>query len=124
MSNIAQVNKVVKKSMISRWEVVKYQLLTYCFFNNIQISNADLECLVLLITSEDAYDISSVSQKACDLNIFKSPQSVRNCLNKLLKKKLLVKTNKKIKINPIIGIVSEGNILLNYNFLALETSKS
>lgn len=124
MSNIAQVNKVVKKSMISKWEVVKYQLLTYCFFNNLQISNADLDCLVLLITSENIDDVSSISQKACDSKIFKSPQSVRNCLNKLLKKQLLVKSNKKIKINPTIGVVHQGNILLNYNFLAVETSKS
>ena len=42
---MAIVNRVNKKVKTSKDEVIKYQILTYCFLNNIQISNSDLNCL-------------------------------------------------------------------------------
>ena len=42
---MALVNKVEKKAKMSRDDVIKYQILTHCFFNDIQISNSDLQCL-------------------------------------------------------------------------------
>jgi hypothetical protein len=122
---MAEVNKVYKKAVISKWDVVFYQLLSYCFFNKIQLSNADLDCVVLLATTNGGDDISSFCNKACDMNIFKTPQSVRNSLNKIVKKGVLIKdgkNKKRLNINPSIGLISEGNILLNYNFLAVETN--
>ena len=41
---MAIVNKVNKKVKMSRDDVIKYQILTHCFLNDIQISNSDLEC--------------------------------------------------------------------------------
>lgn len=121
-----EVNKVYKKSMISKWEVVYYQLLTYCFFNKIQLSEADLNCLVLFSLHPNG--ISDFCNLACEKGIFKTPQSVRNSLNKMVKKGLIIKDKKNrkyiLKINPDIGVICEGNVLLNYNFLAIETNKS
>jgi hypothetical protein len=59
------------------------------------------------------------------MKIFKTPQSVRNSLNKMEKKGILVKSGKgkkKLVINPDIGLIKEGNILLNYNLLCIETN--
>lgn len=120
-----EVNKVYKKSMVTKWEVVYYQLLTYCFFNKIELSEADLNCVVLF--SLDPNNISDFCNLACEKGIFKTPQSVRNSLNKIVKKGLIIKdkNNRKhiLKINPSIGLVSEGNVLLNYNFLGIEANK-
>lgn len=122
-----EVNKVYKKAVITKWEVVYYQLLSYCFFNKIQVSEADLNCMVLFCLEYDG-DISGFCIKVCENEIFQTPQSVRNCLNKMVKKKLILRDKKNKKnthmINPEMGVVYEGNILLNYNFLAVETNKS
>jgi len=120
---MAQVNQVVKKGVMTKWEVVKYQLLTYCFIKKIKVSDAELECLVLSVIEND--DLNILCRRACELNIFKTPQSVRNSLNKLEKKNLIFKTGKnkkKLFINNDVGIIKEGNILLNYNFLSVETN--
>ncbi len=48
---MAIVNKVNKKVKMSKDEVIKYQILTHCFLNNIQISKSDLNCLSELAKS-------------------------------------------------------------------------
>jgi len=45
---MALVNKVEKKIKTNRESVIKYQILTYCFFNAVQISQSDLDCLTEL----------------------------------------------------------------------------
>ncbi len=42
---MAIVNKVNKKVKMSKDDIIKYQILTHCFLNDIQISSADLQCL-------------------------------------------------------------------------------
>ena len=57
-------------------------------------------------------------------SIFKSPQSVRNSLNKSEKHKLIIKdsTNKKlILLNPSLKVQVNGNVLLDYKFFANES---
>jgi hypothetical protein len=52
--------------------------------------------------------------------IFKSPQTVRNAVNKAMKNMLVIKddTDKKmIKLNPGLKVQTEGDILLDYKFL-------
>lgn len=120
---MAQVNQVIKKGVMTKWEVVKYQLLTYCFIKKLHVSDAEMDCLVLLAIDDD--DLNVLCKKACEMNIFKTPQSVRNSLNKLEKKNLISKkgkNKKKLSINEEVGIVKDGNILLNYNFLSVEAN--
>ena len=109
---MAQFNQVVKKGVMTKWEIVKYQLLTYCFVKKIHISDAEMDCLVFLVIEND--NLNVLCKKACELNIFKTPQSVRNSLNKLEKKKLIFKTGKnkkKLFLNKEIELVKNGNIL-------------
>ena len=45
---MALVNQVTKKVRMSLSSVVKYQILTYCYLNDISVTNSDLDCLTLL----------------------------------------------------------------------------
>jgi hypothetical protein len=124
---MALVNQVQKRVKMPKWEVVKFQILTHCYINKIAMSESDLNCLTLLSFNEPlelthfCYDASSEEDW-----IFKSPQTVRNCINKAEKNGLVVKDdeNKKhIKLNPELKIQTQGTILLDYKFLGNDTKE-
>jgi hypothetical protein len=117
---MALVNQVQKKVIMSKPDVVKFQILTHCYINRITVSESDLECLTLLCSigpielTAFCYDASE------EYKIFKSEQTVRNCINKCEKNKLVIKDteNKKIiLINPNMQIQAEVDVLLDYKFL-------
>jgi hypothetical protein len=125
---MALVNQVQKRVKMPKWNVVKFQILTHCYINNILVSESDLNCLTLLSFNQPVeltnfcYDASSEEDW-----IFKSPQTVRNAINKAEKNGLVIKdtTNKKlILLNPILKIQTEGTILLDYKFLGDDTKES
>ena len=80
---MALVNQVQKRVKMPKWEVVKFQILTHCYINRITMSESDLNCLTLLSFNEPVelthfcYDASTEEEW-----IFKSSQTVRNCINK------------------------------------------
>ena len=45
---MALVNQVQKRVVMSKEDVIKFQILTHCYINNINLSDADLACLTLL----------------------------------------------------------------------------
>jgi len=45
---MAIVNQVDKRVRMTTWQIVKYQILTHCYLYNIQVSEADLDCLTYL----------------------------------------------------------------------------
>jgi hypothetical protein len=125
---MALVNQVQKKVKMPKWDVVKFQILTHCYINKIIMSESDLNCLTLLSFNQPielthfCYDASSEEEW-----IFKSSQTVRNCINKAEKNNLVLKdaTNKKIiMLNPDLKIQTEGTILLDYKFLGYDTKES
>lgn len=124
---MALVNQVQKKVRMPKWDVVKFQILVHCYINRITMSDSDLNCLTLLSfnqpieLTEFCYDASSEEEW-----IFKSPQTVRNCINKAEKNGLVVKdpTNKKIiSISPNLKVQTEGTVLLDYKFLGHESTE-
>lgn len=122
---MAIVNQVDKRVKLSNWQVVKYQLLTHCYLQDIQVSDSDLNCLSLLAIMGEV-ELTSFCNKAFVMKIFSSEQSVRNCLTKVEKKGLIKKegkNKKKIYIHPQVAVQSKGNILLDYKFLSIETPK-
>jgi hypothetical protein len=118
---MALVNQVQKKVVMSKKDIIKYQILTHCYISRITLSDSDLECLTLLSTL-GPIELSHFCYEASDeYNIFKSEQTVRNCINKCEKNNLVLKdtNNKKVvMINPNLKIQTEGSILLDYKFLA------
>jgi hypothetical protein len=122
---MALVNQVQKRVKMPKWDVVKFQILTHCYINHMTMSESDLNCLTLLSFNQPielthfCYDASSEEEW-----IFKSPQTVRNCINKAEKNGLVVKDadNKKlIMINPNLKLQTQGSILLDYKFLGNDT---
>ena len=124
---MAIVKRVQKKVIMSTKDVIKFQLITHCYLNRITVSNSDLECLTLL-SSLGPIEISHFCYDAADeQKIFKSPQSVRNSLNKSEKNKLIIKDakNKKlILLNPSLKIQTSGRVLLDYKFFADESKEN
>lgn len=117
---MALVNQVQKKVVMSKKDVIKYQILTHCYINHIMLSDSDLECLTLL-SEIGPIELTHFCYEASDEHkIFKSEQTVRNCINKCEKNTLVVKdpSNKKIvQINPNMKIQTEGSVLLDYKIL-------
>lgn len=124
---MAIVNQVQKRVKMPKWDLVKYQILTHCYINKISLSESDLDCLTLLSFNQPieltdfCYDASSEEGW-----IFKSPQTVRNSINKSEKNSLIVRSeeNKKIiMLNPNMKVQTEGTVLLDYKFLGYDSQE-
>jgi hypothetical protein len=124
---MALVNQVQKRVRMPKWDIVKFQIMTHCYINRIAMSESDLNCLTLLSFNEPielthfCYDASSEEDW-----IFKSPQTVRNCVNKAEKNGLVVRhadNKKQIQLNPLLKIQTAGTILLDYKFLGDDTKE-
>ena len=125
---MALVNQVQKRVKLPKWEIVKFQILTHCYINGITMSESDLNCLTLLSFNEPV-ELSNFCLDASSEEdwIFKSPQTVRNSINKAEKNGLVIKdkSNKKIiKLNPDLKIQTEGVVLLDYKFLSNDTKEA
>ena len=122
---MAIVNKVDLKHKVGLHTSIKYQIVTYCFFNGITISKSDLEFLAILAKNPNI-EISKFCNLLTDLTIFKSSQSARNAISKAEKKLLINKkgNNKKtIKLNKYINVQSKGLVLLDYKILGSESKE-
>ena len=118
---MAIVNQVDKKAQMNSWQIVKYQILTYCYINNIQVNDSELDCLTHLAINGEQ-ELTSFCNAIYESKIFSSSQSARNCLTKLEKKRMILKegkNKKRIFLNPLLDVQAKGNILLNYKFLSV-----
>lgn len=125
---MALVNQVQKRVKMPKWDVVKFQILTHCYINRIAMSESDLNCLTLLSFNQPIELTNFCLDASSEEDwIFKSPQTVRNCINKSEKQGLVIKDsqNKKmILLNPNLKIQTEGTVLLDYKFLGYDTQES
>lgn len=120
---MALVNKVEKRIRTDKREAIKYQILTHCFFNKIQISTSDLDCLTELAENADV-ELTKFCDIITEKQIFKSSQSARNAISKASKKLLISKTgkNKKtIRLNDEMKIQREGVIFLDFKVVGNES---
>ena len=123
---MALVNKIDLKLKVNLDTCVMYQIMTYCFFKEIVISNSDLKFLMYL-SKNDNIELTKFCIKLVNGNIFKSPQSARNAITKAEKKGLLNKSgiNKKtITINKDMNIQKDGLVLLDYKILGNESQEA
>tara|TARA_R100001440_G_C2514392_1_gene118250 strand:+ start:1399 stop:1770 length:372 start_codon:yes stop_codon:yes gene_type:complete len=123
---MALVNKVDLKLQVDLNKSIKYQIVTYCFFKDILISNSDLKFLSELAKS-GKIELTKFCSDLVKENIFKSSQSARNAITKAEKKGLLDKQgiNKKtITINNDMNVQTTGLVLLDYKVLGRETQES
>lgn len=142
---MAQVSLVNKQVQMMLDEIIKFQIITYCYINKIVLTELDIDCLVNLGrmgSTEITEFCNLMADKRCDdkLKIWKpdtsnplkkkpeaSPQTIRNVLIKIEKEKLLFKEGKRIKkisLNPALKVQTTGNIVLNYKFVYLVPKES
>lgn len=137
---MAQFNIVDKKVQMSQEQIIKFQLITYCYIHKISISESDLACLTLLALNDKA-ELSDFCNACClpefrdkDTSlaytkaIFKTPQTVRNCLTKMSNYNIITKEGlghgKIIELNPEMKLQAKGNVLLNYKMFSIGTEES
>lgn len=137
---MAKFNKVDKKVKLTLEEIIKFQLITHCYINKITISESEINCLTLLGLNHKA-ELSDFCNACCvpenrdkDSSltytkvIFKTPQTVRNCLAKLSNYNIISKVglghNKTVELNPELMIQVKGNILLDYKIFHIDTQES
>jgi len=130
-----EVQKVTKKIRISNIDAIKYQLITeFLFFRNEYIIPGDLAILIFLV-KWGPMDLGTFCTEAAKELYPDTPpeglslrsQNIRNRIVKLEKRDIIVKSDagrKTISITPDIDIFSRGNILLDYNYLSVEPSKT
>mgnify|MGYP003674405309 CR=1 FL=1 len=102
------LNQVEKKGELKLWNIVRFQILLYCYFNELIIPESDLECLTLLALNGE---------------------SVRNSINRIENKNLIIKTGKgrkKIYVTSKMKLQTSGNIFVNVKLLRkdYDTKKS
>ena len=123
---MAKFNVVDKKVRMGLYDIVRYQILTYCYVNRIQATESDLDCLTILAMTGES-DLAEFCLLITEKRIFKSTQSVRNCLVKLERNNLISKegkTKKKIAVNPMMKLQTYGNILINHKFIYVGTEET
>lgn len=122
---MAKVNLVEKKVQMAHRDIIKYQLLTYCFINSVPISDSELNCLTLLGASGEC-ELADFCNSAVDENIFKTSQTVRNFLTKAEKAKLVIKngtSRKKILLDPKLKVQTVGTIVLDFKIVYIATEE-
>ena len=123
---MAIVKKVDKKIKVSINDTIKYQILTYCFFKKIQISNSDLMFLAEL-AKNDGIELTNFCSLLADKKIFKTTQSARNAVTKAEKKTLIIKngtSRKTVNISDKINIQTKGLVLLDFKILGDESKEA
>jgi hypothetical protein len=134
---MAKFNVVDKKVNMSLEEIIKFQIITYCYIQKITLSESDLSCLTLLGLNKKV-ELSDFCNACCDPEnrdkestisyqkaIFKTPQTVRNCVAKMRNYNIINRDGSKIiELNPDLTIQQEGNILLNFKMFHLGTQES
>ena len=134
----AIINQVQKRGNLDLWDIVRFQILIYCHFNGVNIPDSDLECLTLLAMNGES-ELTSFCNAACnddhrdrdhnlkyEKEIFKSPQCVRNSVNRVENKSLIKKTGKgkkKINVNSNMKIQTLGNIFVDIRLLRKDETK-
>jgi len=111
---MAKFNVVNKKIILNHEEIIKFQIMVYCYFHNINISNSELQCLSLLYENRD---LTEFCTHAATLGYFKSSQSVRNALLRLEKDGVIEKIGdkrKSIRLHNKLNVQHSSNILLDY----------
>lgn len=122
---MAKFNVMNKNMMVGYADILRIQLSIYCLIHKINLSNNEMNCLLVLLT-KGSVNMSSFCKLIADSKIFKSSQSVRNFLTKaeqigLVKKDGKMKKN--VMFNNDIKILISGNILLKYNIAYVSKEK-
>ena len=68
---MAKFNVVDKKVRMGLYDIVRYQILTYCYVNRVQATESDLDCLTILAMTGES-DLTEFCLLITEKRIFKS----------------------------------------------------
>lgn len=122
---MAKFNVVHKKMLLKYADIIRMQILMYCFSNNVNLSKSEIDCLVVLC-AYGTMNLSSFCKVAVERGVFKSPQTVRNFLTKAESLNLINKigaSKKDICLNDELNLQKRGNILLDYKMYYVTKEK-
>lgn len=122
MAKFISVNKTVQKEL---FDIVKFQLIYYCFENKVSLSETEMNCLSLL-GCKGEIRLIEFCRLAVDVGLLGTPTAVNNCLCRIEHSKLYIKKGagkKIIFLNPDLGVQTKGNILLNYKIFRVESDQ-
>jgi hypothetical protein len=109
---------ITKKVKVDdQFDMVKLQFLLHCFFKNINLSDADLNCLTTIALR--GYS-KNIIKEIVEHGIFKSEQTVRNCIVKLTNLGILIKDSEGRRINPNLSIGIDNTIFLDMKIANLK----
>lgn len=119
---------IERKILGSRADIVKYQLITYCFVNKIIISEGDIACIVHL-ACKGKQSLNEYCQEYYQELNYQGAQQLRNCIHRIAKaeQKMILKEGKsniQIYLNPSLNIITSGPIYLNYKLLSNDSKES
>lgn len=120
MPEFSVVNKPIKLDL---FDIIKFQIITHCFVHKIRLNETDLNCLSLL-GCKGEIRLIEFCRLAAETGIFGNPTAVSNCLSRIEATKLFIKKGagkKIIFLNPELKIMTNGNILLDYKVVRVET---
>ena len=117
---MAVVRKIEKKIKTNREKLIKYQILTYCFFKDIKVSSTELE-LLFELSNNDGIEMNNLCEHLSEKKIYGTKQSARNAITKAEKKTLIIKggdlRKKKVYISENLNIHKEAIIFLDIKIL-------
>lgn len=117
---------LTKKLEMSKSEIVEFQIMIYCFLNNLRLNHTEIKLLALL-GELGKIKLADFGQKAVNRKLLSSIQAVNTALHKLHRTGLYVKEGigkKVIYLEPRLGVLSDGNIVINLLLVKLDAKKT
>lgn len=118
--------KVIEKQLpMDLYDIIRFQINTYCFLNSVRISPAQLDTLAYLGMWGDM-NISDFCEQIVVQDIFGNPQTVRNFVIKCVKEGLIERKgmgNKTICLSDKFALLNTGTILINMKVYHVDQSK-
>lgn len=105
-----------RKVLVSREDIIRFQLLAYTHFRRLKVTDRNINCLTLL-GLRGRSDLMSFCNELVGFSIFASVQSSRNAIWDLQDMNMICKEGKRRKmvyLHPDMGIMTTGNIIVNY----------
>lgn len=104
-----------RSEKMTREQIIKFQVLVYCYMGEIQLTKGELDYLTLLGV-EGKILLNDFCRKLVKKGWFTTTSSARNTIDGLQSKQLVNKEGKGKKfvyLSPLLGVQNEGSVLLD-----------
>jgi hypothetical protein len=110
-----KVEIVEKKIQMELYDIIRFQITTHCFLNNIRLSPAQMDTLSYLAMWGEM-NISDFCEQIVQHEIFTNPQTVRNFIIKCVKDNYVERKgtgSKLIVLSSTFDLVTVGSMVIN-----------